>query len=129
MDLGTDINSTWTIENGDLKIVSDEKNLTQSITNRLSCPLGSLDYFYDSYGSKLWSYMGWRKNEETLAFIKNELTETFRQDPRIDTFDFTLEWNEKGNLQLNLLLGYGVEELSLNLVLDKDDMMVVEDGD
>lgn len=129
VDLGTDINSSWTIENGDLQIVQDENNLIQSIQNRLSCPEGSLDYFYTAYGSKLWSYMGWRKNEETLAFMKNELNETFRQDPRIESYALELEFIEDGNLRMDLDIVYGEEQLEVNLVLDKDNMTVVTDGD
>ena len=73
--------------------------------------------------------MGWRKNEETLAFMKNELNETFRQDPRIESYALELEFIEDGNLRMDLDIVYGEEQLEVNLVLDKDNMTVVTDGD
>ena len=36
MDIGTDINNEWVFEDGDLTLIDGEKNLIQSISNRLN---------------------------------------------------------------------------------------------
>ena len=48
--IGTDFNRNYQFIDGDLKLVSDEDNLTQSIYNRFSCPIDSLNLFMQIMG-------------------------------------------------------------------------------
>ncbi len=129
VDLGTDILRDWSFTDGDLNIVSDTDNLIQSIQNRLSCPLNSMDVAYLEYGSVLWQFLGWRRNDTTLQFIKNELIECLKQDPRIINYSLNLEYTEKG-LEVHMDLNYGEEtNLELSVVIDENNNMVISDGD
>ena len=47
-ELGVDIRSDFTFENGDLKLSKYEENLVQAICNRLTTNLDELELFYES---------------------------------------------------------------------------------
>lgn len=85
-ELGVDINSSWNFKNGDVVLVKYEENIEQSIINRLSCKLDALDIFYDYYGSNLDEFLGWLRNDITLEYIRIEVEDVLRQDPRINSF-------------------------------------------
>ena len=106
MDLGTDINSSWNFdENGDLIIVKNIDNLNQALINRISCSLDNLDLFYDDYGCNLNQFLGWKKNERTLEFIKLTLIDCIEQEDRIKGHNISLEYNTNGiNANLTLIL-------------------------
>lgn len=46
VELGTDINSSWSFKDGDLNLISGKQNLIQATRNRLNNALNSLDDFY-----------------------------------------------------------------------------------
>lgn len=127
-EIGTDIKSSWTLnEHGDLELVSDEENIIQSIMNRFNCWLNGLDLYYLEYGSILSSFLGWRRNDETLGFIEIELSNTLRQDPRITDYDLDISYNENGGVDIHLNIPFGDEELEMNLVISEDGTITILD--
>lgn len=118
--IGTDISSDWSFEQGDLLLISDEKNLVQSIINRLGCWLNSLDLYYLEYGSIFLSFLGWKREQETLDFMKLEIQNTLRQDPRIDDYDLKIEFNSDGGVDVFLDLNVNDDTVMVNLVISSD---------
>lgn len=132
-DIGVDIKSSWTFnDTGDLVLVDDEENMVQAITNRLTCWLNGLDLYYLEYGSVLSSFLGWKRNDETLQFMRIEIDNALRQDPRMPDYDLDLGFNDAGGVDMNLALHFNDgSDLSLSLVITEDgsvrlneDMMV-----
>ena len=97
-DFGTDIHTDWGLtSDGDLQIISNTGNLDQAITNRLTCGLDNLDLFYDGYGCNLSQFLGWRKTEQTLQFIKLELENRLRNEPRLESFNVKVDYSDNSN--------------------------------
>jgi len=120
-DIGVDINSSWAFnEEGDLELISDEKNMVQSIRNRLTCWLGSMDLYYLEYGSILSNFLGWKHRNETLEFIKLEVEKTLRQDPRMPEYTLEVAYDDSGRVIIELLLHYTDADYPLSLVITKD---------
>ena len=119
---GTDINSEWTLtEHGDLKTINGTDNLAQAITNRLSCQLNNLQLYYNQYGSLLTGFLGWKRNERTLDFIRIELGNRLEQETRIQSYEIGLQYNEQGEVEINLNLTLkNGEDMDLNLVLNEN---------
>ena len=127
-ELGTDIKSDWIFENGDIKLVDNEENLVQSICNRLTSPETGFDLYYGNYGSVLGQFLGWRRRQETLDFMKIEIDNCLDQDPRIQKHDVELSF-EDGSVKIDLKLNYGEDsDLSLSLVLNNDGVVVSDGG-
>ena len=119
--IGTDISSNWTFtEHGDLELISDENNLVQSIINRLGCWLNSLDLYYLEYGSIFLSFLGWKREQGTLDFMKLEIQNTLRQDPRIDNYTLDIDFNESGGVDVFLDLNVNDDTVMVNLVISSD---------
>lgn len=117
VEYGVDICRDWTFQDGDIKSISNTDNLNQAILNRLNTIQDELDSFYDDYGSFLQSFLGWKKNEETLTFIKTELDNVIAKDPRITLFESKVTFDENGSVKIELVISdYG--DFSLNYVLD-----------
>lgn len=122
VDIGTDINGEWELtENGDLRLISQEDNMVQSITNRLSCTLNNLRVYYNEYGSLLFGFIGWKQNYTTLEFMKIEIGNRLMQDPRISGYTISLDYNGNGevdiDLQIKLTSG---KDLDMSLLLDNE---------
>ena len=122
--IGTDFNRNYQFVDGDLKLITDKENLTQSILNRLACPLDSLNLFYADYGSVLSKYFGWKKNETTLKFMEIDLKSCLDQDPRINDYEVQLSYIEKG-IKIDLNLDLSDENFELSLILSKDSDLTV----
>lgn len=117
VEYGVDICRDWTFQDGDIKSISNIDNLNQAILNRLNTIQDELDSFYDDYGSFLQSFLGWKKNEETLTFIKTELDNVIAKDPRITFFESEVTFDENGSVKIELVISdYG--DFSLNYILD-----------
>ena len=96
MDYGTDFLKSWELtEDGDIRLISGENNLSQGLVNRFSCDLNSLDLFYDDYGSLLVQFLGWKRNDTTLNFIKLELENRLRNEARLESFNVNVEYADK----------------------------------
>lgn len=82
--MGVDIDRNWEFKDGDLKLVKYNKNIAQSVANRLNCKFGALAHFYEYYGSDIDEYLG-DPNEETYhEYIRLEIIRTLKQDPRVE---------------------------------------------
>lgn len=127
MDIGTDIKSSWKLDNGDLELVTDEDNIMQSIKNRISCWLNSMDLFYLEYGSIIPSFLGWKRNDETLGFMKIELENTLKQDPRLTNYDLDIGFNDDGGVDMHLLVHILDETVEMNLVISEEGSIVIAD--
>lgn len=126
VDYGVDFDSSFTFQDGDLKIVSDKDNLTQAIYNRLNTLYGALDLFYDEYGSYMQSYIGWRKNEETLEFIRLEINYVLASEPRVNLFECDVKYDEDKGVTIDLVVYYNEEDsFELNYILNSDGVEVV----
>ena len=118
VEYGVDINSEWSFEDGDLKLVSSKDNLIQAILNRLNTLQDSLNLFYGDYGSYLQSYFGWRRNEQTLEFIRVEIQSVLAKDPRLDNFGVAVDFDENGDVRVILEVVFSEDnDFSLNFVL------------
>lgn len=123
-DYGVDINSDLNFTNGDIALCEYEDNICQAVANRLRTIQDSLDLFYVDYGSFLTYFFGWRKTNETLNFIKLEIENVLRKDPRINNFTIDLEYIKEGVLINIVLTDFG--EVNLNLVLNNEGVEVIE---
>lgn len=124
VELGTDISSTWEFIKGDLVLVNHTDNMRQAIKNRLSCPLDYLDY--DNYGSDIHSFLGGRKNDTVLDFLKIEIETRLIQDPRIQDFEVTTYIKEDDNVGIDIEVNFDEDmDLSMSLVLNNEG--VIED--
>ncbi len=120
-ELGTDFNSNWEFVEGDLTLVKNDTNLIQSIINRLNCEYDNLDTYYYEYGTNLSSFLGFKASNETLEFIKIEVTETLQQDPRISNFEVATEYSKNNEVLIHLNLFFGEDnDLSVSLVLNEE---------
>lgn len=119
--LGTDIRSDWSFnEQGDLNLISDTDNIAQSIGNRLNTDIGSLP-FYREYGVMLYGYMGWRASESTLEFIRLEISNRLKQDPRFKNYNVNCSYIGDGSIRLDLdLVLVSDDDYSTSLVLSKN---------
>ena len=127
VELGTDLSSKWQFKDGDLILVDNKENLIQSILNRLNCDYDGLDLFYYEYGSVISSFLGWKKSDETLEFIRLEIESTLEQEPRLTDFQVEVYYNKIGKVIINLLISFDEDsDFTLSLVLEKDGEIVAD---
>lgn len=123
-DYGVDIDNSWTFSDGDLKLTKYEENLSQAICNRLNTGLDELYLFYYNYGSILKSFLGWKANEETLEFVKLEVDNCLRDDPRINSFTSEVVYDGDGHLSINLKVVYDGDMVDLNFGFDETGVLI-----
>ena len=128
VDIGTDIKSDWTFNDGDLNIISGEENLKQSILNRCTIYDGTFKWFYTEYGSVLSNYFGFRKDDTTLEFMKIELERVLLQDPRIQGFDLDLSYVDEG-VKVELTINLEDADVDMNFVTDGTTYTEEEEGE
>ena len=127
IELGTDLNTNWEFKDGDLILVENKENLIQSILNRLNSEYDSLDLFYYDYGSVLSNFLGWKRNDETLEFVRLEIEDTLEQEPRLSDFSVEALFNEVGGILIKLFIVFDDDtDFSLSLVLEKDGEIVAD---
>lgn len=127
VDIGTDINSSWSFKNGDLVLSSYTENIIQSIYKRLNTNFDSLYLYYSEYGSFLQHFFGWKKTSETLGFIKNEIINTLEQDPRLQNIDVEVSFGENGVVNGNIYIVFNEDtDLSLSMVLNNLNVEIEE---
>ena len=127
-EIGTDINSNWDFKDGDLKLIDNKENLAQSIINRLNASYGSMELYYEDYGSIVSQFLGWKKSEETLRFIRLEILDSLKQDPRLNDIDVDVEYSSIGKIKIELLIKiFEEDDFSLSLTLSDDGGVEVAD--
>ena len=120
LNYGVDISREWNFQDGDLILVSDEENVKQSIINRLNTLQGELAHIYNDYGSILQTFLGWRRVETTLAFIKLEVEKQLEAESRITGYTVDVSFAAEG-VRVDIDLPSGM----LNFVLNNDGLMEV----
>ena len=121
MQLGTDFNSEYIFKDGDIVLVSEEDDIIQSVTNRLNTRLGSMDAFYNQYGSYLRTYIGSKRNNTLLQFIQVEISTVLKQDPRLQDATVETDYGDKGEVIVNINSVFDDEsDLTLSLVITED---------
>ena len=118
MDIGTDINNEWVFEDGDLTLINGEKNLIQSISNRLNTVYDE-SLYYSNYGGYLQQFIGWKKTEKTRQFIQNEICNILNQETRITDYSIYTEYITDGIL-IKLNLKINDEEINTEFILNDD---------
>lgn len=121
IDYGADIKSDWSFHDGDLQLVTDKENIGQAVGNRLNTMQDELDAYYYDYGSFLQSFLGWRRTDKTLDFIKVEIDSVLGKDPRIVSFTSNLEYDSNGNVRIDL----SIDDVSLGFMLTNDGVIEV----
>ena len=126
-ELGVDIRSDFTFENGDLKLSKYEENLVQAVTNRLTTNHDELNLFYEDYGSVLTGFFGWKANEETISYIQTEINIALSNEPRIISHESEVEYLKNGLIRINLTMTTSSEaDIEANLILNKDGTIEIE---
>ena len=117
---GVDLKSEFTFKDGDLNLSEYEDNIGQAIANRLNTIQDSLDLFYTDYGSLFLQFLGWRRTQSTLDFMKVELDNTLSKDPRINNFTTNLEYSDDGSVKITIQLTEYNNVTELNYVLNNN---------
>lgn len=127
-ELGTDITHDWSFSDGDLVLVDNEANVVQSILNRLNCEYDSMDTYYFEYGTDLSSFLGFKRENETLEFIKIEVEATLEQDPRLADFEVEAEYGNQGEVNLHIHIDFNEDsDLTVSLVINEEGTVSISD--
>ena len=125
--LGVDFDSSMTFEDGDILLKRYNDNLGQAVANRLNTDLNELDWFYYDYGSILQSFLGWKANDTTLAFIKSEISNVLKNEPRLVGFSVDVKYTDTGSVGIDLTLYPTVDiVVPVNLVLTTTGVVEIE---
>lgn len=118
--IGTDIDTEYTFNNGDINLISNYGNLTQSVINRLNTDINFYNIFYAKYGGILWEHMGDMNIPTIHEYIRIEIEDVLKQDPRISSCEVNVtKKNSKSvNVELNLKITNSDNDVGLNLVID-----------
>ncbi len=103
-ELGVDINSAFSFHDGDINLASYDENLVQAIANQLNTNLDELYLFYEEYGSVISNFLGWKATDETLSFIESELEYILRNEQRLDSWEYNVEYTGNGKIKIDLTL-------------------------
>lgn len=126
---GTDINSNWSFSDGDINLVTDKANLGQAIVNRLKADLTTF-IFYNRYGGNLFEHFGDKNNPNIHEYIKIEIEEICRQDPRIKQAECTVTKTDSETITLDLkLLTISSDEIiRYNLIITSDNSIFINEN-
>ena len=125
-ELGTDFDSGFKFNDGDLQIISYDENLVQSLVNRFNTQLNELDLFYNEYGSVLLDFLGWKANEDTLQFIQSEIETVLNSEERILSYEIEVNYEGNGKIKIDLTL-YPAPDYSIDTTLIVDNEGVTEE--
>lgn len=125
-ELGTDFDSGFKFNDGDLQIISYDENLVQSLVNRFNTQLNELDLFYNEYGSVLLDFLGWKANEDTLQFIQSEIETVLNSEERILSYEIEVSYEGNGKIKIDLTL-YPTPDYSIDTTLIVDNEGVTEE--
>jgi phage baseplate assembly protein W len=120
-DLGVDVNREWKMQNGDLVLVKYATNMQQAVQNRLTCLRDALQIYYDKYGSYLINYLGEPNTDATMEYVRMEIEDTLKQDPRIKNMEVTPIKMSESYLEVNLnIIFKNGETMNGNFVITQD---------
>lgn len=120
INLGTDIYREWSFTNRDLDLVTNYGNIQQAVINRLNTDRDFYSIFYLRYGGNLFEHLGDLNHSTIHEYIRIEIEETLKQDPRIKNIECTVNKINAYSVEcnLNILLFNNLDEVTLNLVID-----------
>lgn len=110
VDFGTDLN--WNGSETELKTVTGDDNIIQSVKNRLNTDYDELNWIYNNYGCNYKQFLGDRATDTTLEFIKNSIKQSLDEEERIDDYDLELSYIEG---KINIILNIDGTEFEFNL--------------
>ena len=121
------INGNFQIaENGDLKILDEEKTLKQDIYNRLRTTTGS-HFLHPTYGVDLYQYLNSNQDQLTLLELINHIQEQLEQDPRIYEADIQIQ--NKTHHQISLLIHITpIDDPPFSLEIDKHTVKFISEA-
>ena len=126
-ELGIDFDSSFSFKDKDLKIIQYDNNLVQAITNRLKTNLNELELFYEEYGSIMLNFLGWKRNNETLNFIKSGLETVLKSEERIISWEYEVGYTENGAVRIDLVLYPNPNySIATTLQINEDTIEVIE---
>ena len=127
--LGTDVQSDWSFTDGDINLISEKSNLGQAIVNRLQADLTTF-IFYNRYGGNLFEHFGDKNNPNIHEYIKIEVEDICRQDPRIKQVETTVNKTDSETITLDLkLLTISSDEIiRYNLILNSDNSILINEN-
>ena len=125
-ELGVDFDSSLSFSDGDIQLKKYDENLVQSIKNRLNTGLDELELFYEEYGSVMLNFIGWKRNDETLSYIKSELESILKSEERLDSWEYEVKYAPNGKIRIDMTL-YPNPNYSINSTLIVDENTVMEE--
>lgn len=90
------IDLTFSMENNDCELVSDDENMIGACIRRLDTVLDTT--LYAEYGSNLKGLLGLRKTEVNLHFLNQTITQCLLQDERITDCSVDCQYKSDGIL-------------------------------
>ena len=99
-------------------------HILQAILNRLNTDTDELDYLYDNYGCDLKQFLGLPTNDTTLEMVKNLITDTLKQDERLELVDLELSYKDANTLNILLSCTFNDNTLELDLVLNEEGVVI-----
>lgn len=130
-NMGIDLNSSFSFEDGDLVLCRYKDNLIQSVVNRINTEYGSLDLFYEEYGSFFYQYLGAKASNENLKFITLEIENVLSEESRLSKFDVDVSYAGDGKLNVNLTLypSDSNELFEVDLITNDEGILELQKGE
>ena len=88
------IDLTFSMENGDCNLITDDDNMIASCIRRLDTRLDTT--LYEVYGSSLSGLLGLRKSDVNLQFLSQAVNECLSQDERLSEVTVNCEYTGNG---------------------------------
>lgn len=125
-ELGVDLNSDMDFHDGDIILCKYDDNLVQAIVNQLNTDLNELFLFYRDYGSVFASFLGWRATDETLHYMKSEISLILDKENRVQDYEIDLKYTSEGNVKIELVLKPNMNyTINADLVLTNNGVEVI----
>ena len=122
------IDLTFSMDNDDCVLISDDDNMIESCIRRLDTVLDST--LYDEYGSNLNALLGLRKTDVNLQFLNQTIVDCLLQDIRISECNVECEYVNTDGILASISIVYEDNELSFEYEMNNedDDSGGVDDG-
>ena len=125
-ELGVDLHSDMGFHDGDIILCKYDDNLVQAIANQLNTNLNELFLFYRDYGSVFTSFLGWRATDETLNYMKSEISTILNNENRVQDYEIDLKYTSNGNVKIELVLKPNMNyTINADLVLTNNGVEVI----
>ena len=113
------IDLTFSMDNDDCVLISDDDNMIESCIRRLDTVLDST--LYDEYGSNLNALLGLRKTDVNLQFLNQTIVDCLLQDIRISECNVECEYVNTDGILASISIVYEDNELSFDYELGENE--------